>query len=60
MIYLFDDLEDWTTRIVDVLDSEGPVLVVMKTVPGLTDRRSNPPPGERSMPLARAALRAGG
>jgi len=64
MTYLFDDLEDWTTRIVEVLDSEGPVLVVMKTVPELTDWRNNPPPRGRRMseaaPIARAALRADG
>jgi phosphonopyruvate decarboxylase len=60
--YLFDDLEDWTTRIAEVLESEGPVLVVMKTVPELTDWRNNPPPDGRHMseaaPLTRAALRA--
>ena len=59
----FDNLEDWTTEIGRVLQEEGPVLIVMKTVPELTDWRNNPPPEGRRMrdaaPMARAALAAG-
>ena len=58
--YLFDDLEDWVTGIGEVLDQRGPVLIVMKTAPELTDWRNNPPPPGRRMPeaapVARAAL----
>ena len=59
----FDDLEEWTTRIGEVLDERGPVLIVMKTVPETTDWRNNPPARGRRMaeaaPVARAALAAG-
>ena len=61
-IYEFDDLEEWTTRIGEVLDERGPVLIVMKTVPEITDWRNNPPTRGRRMaeaaPVARAALAA--
>ena len=56
----FDDLEEWTTRIGEVLDEKGPVLVVMKTVPELSDWKNNPPTIRRSLseaaPAARGAL----
>lgn len=56
----FDDLEDWTTRIGQVLEEPGPVLIVMKTVPELTDWVNNPPGPIHELgdtgPLARAAL----
>ena len=59
----FDDLEEWTTRIGEVLSEQGPVLIVMKTVPEITDWRSAPPPRRRRMPeaapVARAALAGG-
>ena len=42
-IFEFDDLESWTTGIGDVLEQEGPVLVVMKTVPEITDWKNDPP-----------------
>ena len=62
-IFEFDDLEEWTTQIGEVLDERGPVLIVMKTVPEITDWRNNPPAGGRRMaeaaPMARAALAAG-
>ena len=62
-IFEFDDLEEWTTRIGEVLDERGPVLIVMKTVPEITDWRNNPPPRGRRMaeaaPVARAALASG-
>jgi thiamine pyrophosphate-dependent acetolactate synthase large subunit-like protein len=62
-IFEFDDLEEWTTRIGEVLDERGPVLIVMKTVPEITDWRNNPPARGRRMreaaPVARAALAAG-
>ncbi len=45
----FDDLEDWTSEIGGVLEQDGPVLVVMKTVPELTDWKVNPPPPERPL-----------
>ena len=50
--YLFDDLEDWVTGIAQVLEQKGPVLIVMKTAPELTDWRNNPPPPGRRMPEA--------
>ena len=62
-VFEFDDLEEWTTRIGEVLDELGPVLIVMKTVPEITDWRNNPPAEGRGMaeaaPVARAALAAG-
>ena len=61
--YLFDNLEDWVTGIGEALDQKGPVLIVMKTAPELTDWRNNPPPPGRRMseaaPAARAALAGG-
>ena len=58
--YLFDDLEDWVTGIGEALEQQGPVLIVMKTAPELTDWRNNPPPPGRRMPeaapVAKAAL----
>ena len=58
--YLFDNLEDWVTGIGEALEQKGPVLIVMKTAPELTDWRNNPPPPGRRMseaaPVARAAL----
>ena len=62
-IFEFDDLEEWTTQIGEVLNERGPVLIVMKTVPEITDWRNNPPADGRQMaeaaPVARAALAAG-
>ena len=62
-IFEFDDLEECTTQIGEVLDERGPVLIVMKTVPEITDWRNNPPEDGRGMaeaaPAARAALAAG-
>jgi phosphonopyruvate decarboxylase len=59
----FDDLEEWTTSIGDVLREDGPVLVVMKTAPEITDWRNNPPGPSRPMreaaPVAREALQGG-
>jgi len=56
----FDDLEEWTTGIGDVLREDGPVLVVMKTAPEITDWRNNRPGPSRPMreaaSLAREAL----
>ena len=57
----FENLEDWTTGIGDALDEPGPVLVVMKTVPELTDWVSNPPKRNyprmhQAAPVARAFL----
>ncbi len=56
----FDDLEEWTTRIGEVLDERGPVLIVMKTAPEITDWVANPPKPSRRMPeavpIARAAM----
>ena len=56
----FDDLEEWTTSIGDVLSEDGPVLVVMKTTPEITDWRNNPPGPTRPMreaaQVAREAL----
>lgn len=58
--YLFDNLEDWVTGIGEALEEKGPVLIVMKTAPELTDWRNDPPPPGRRMPeaapVARAAL----
>ncbi len=58
--YLFDNLEDWVTGIGEALEQKGPVLIVMKTAPELTDWRNNPPPPGRRMaeaaPVAKAAL----
>ncbi len=45
----FDNLEDWTNEIGNVLDQDGPVLIVMKTVPEPTDWKVNPPPPERPL-----------
>ena len=36
-VFEFDNLEDWTTSIGDVLNEKGPVLILMKTVPLITD-----------------------
>ena len=57
--YLFDDLEDWVTGIAQVLEQKGPVLIVMKTAPELTDWRNNPPPPGRRMPEAAPVAKAG-
>ena len=58
--FLFDNLEDWVTGIGEALDQAGPVLIVMKTSPELTDWRNNPPPPGCQMTeaalVARAAL----
>ena len=58
--YEFDDLEEWTTRIGELLGKRGPVLIVMRTVPELTDWRNAPPEAQRRMseaaPVARSAL----
>ena len=59
----FDDLEEWTVRIGDVLKEEGPVLIVMKTVPEISDMVNAPPKSRRRMPEAapdtRTVLAAG-
>lgn len=59
----FDDLEEWTVRIGDVLKEKGPVLIVMKTVPEISDMVNAPPKSRRRMPEAapdtRAVLAAG-
>lgn len=58
--FAFDNLEDWTMSIGDVLNEPGPVLIVMKTAPEITDWKHNPPKHSRRMPeaapVARAAL----
>ena len=41
--FVFDDLEEWTTAIGDVLKEKGPVLIVMKTEPEITDWNNDPP-----------------
>ena len=62
-MYEFDDLEDWTLRIGDVLSEEGPVLIVMKTVPEISDMVNAPVRPRRRLPVAapdtREALAAG-
>ena len=60
-VHEFDDLEEWTNRIGEVLTEEGPALIVMETVPEITNRRLDPPgPPVRLMleaaPVTRAAL----
>ena len=50
----FDDLEEWTTGIGEVLDQEGPVLIVVKTEPEITDWR-NAPPNRMSRQMREAA-----
>ena len=55
--YEFDDLEEWTTRIGDILNEEGPILIVVKSVPLIPDwsnlkRREI----KSSAQIARAAL----
>lgn len=56
----FDNLEDWVTGIGEVLELEGPVLIVMKTLPEITDWKRNPPVERllmpESLPITRAAL----
>lgn len=57
----FDDLEEWTTRIGEVLEEEGPVLIVMKTESEITDWRNAPPTRKsrhmrEAAPAARALL----
>lgn len=57
----FDDLEEWTTRIGEVLEEEGPVLIVMKTEAEITDWRDAPPTRKsrhmrEAAPAARALL----
>ena len=54
----FDDLEEWTTGIGEVLKEKGPVLIVMKTVPEITDWFNDPPPRGRRMPQAAQEARA--
>ena len=58
--YSFDDLEDWVTGIGEVLNQDGPVLIVMKTSPEITDWKRNPPIERRlmpeSVPVTKAAL----
>ena len=44
--FMFDNLEDWTTGIGDILSKEGPNLILMDTVPLVTDeinRKFRPP-----------------
>ena len=57
--YEFDDLEEWTTRIGAILNEEGPILIVVKSVPLIPDW-SNLKHREikSSAHIARAALSA--
>ena len=41
--YEFDNLEDWITNVKDILNLDGPVMVVLKTIPELTDWINDPP-----------------
>jgi thiamine pyrophosphate-dependent acetolactate synthase large subunit-like protein len=56
----FDDLEEWTTGIGELLEQDGPLLIVMKTEPEITDWNTAPPAKSRHMreaaPVARDAL----
>ena len=55
----FDDLKEWTTRIGEVLTRKGPALIVMETVPEITNRRLDPPrPPVRRVPEAAPVTRA--
>ena len=54
----FDDIEEWATRIGEVLDERGPVLIVMKTVPEITDWVNSPPEPSRRMPEVAPVARA--
>ena len=62
--YAFDNLEDWITNIGEILNQRGPVIIVMKTVPEITDWRDSPPMIFRELDeatlVARAALAGGG
>ena len=58
--FAFDDLEEWVTGIGEALSEKGPVLIVMKAVPELIDRKDGSFPALRRLseaaPEARAAL----
>ena len=54
----FDNLEDWSTTIGEVLNEKGPVLIVMKTLPEITDWRVSPPGPVTRMPEATPLVRA--
>ena len=58
--YEFDDLEDWTMSIGEILNEKGPVLIVMKTTPEIIDWAHPPRIGRRRMseavPLIQAAF----
>lgn len=54
----FDNLEDWSTTIGEVLNEKDPLLIVMKTAPEITNWRVNPPGSVRRMPEATPVARA--
>jgi thiamine pyrophosphate-dependent acetolactate synthase large subunit-like protein len=58
--YEFENLEDWITNVEDILNLDGPVMVVLKTVPELTDWINDPPDfsGIREIDNAAIAVRA--
>ena len=41
--YEFENLEDWITNVGDILNLDGPVMVVLKTIPEFTDWINDPP-----------------
>ena len=54
----FDNLEDWSTEIGEVLNEKGPLLIVMRTAPEITNWRLDPPGSVRRMPEATPDARA--
>ncbi|MCH8869220.1 MAG: thiamine pyrophosphate-binding protein [Chloroflexi bacterium] len=54
----FDNLEDWVTGIGEVLEGDGPVMIVMTTTPELTDWKRNPPVQRRDLPESAPVTKA--
>ena len=55
-VFEFDDLEEFTTRIDEVLSTPGPVMVSLKTEPEIVPRDELPEPGTWDLPEHRLAI----
>lgn len=54
--YNFDNLEDWITNLEDILKLDGPVMVVLKVAPELTDWINDPPDFSNTPEIDEAAI----
>ena len=52
----FDDLEEFTTRVDDVMSTPGPVMVSLKTEPEIVSKDDQPAPGIWDLPKHRGAI----